>query len=132
MTGRPSTRAYRRAATTAAPHALQVADRWHLLVNVRELAERWLMSVYPRLRQLPPLPDAAAHGLTPSHEAPSGAPTTAASPVRRDRAFPTTAAERQRSVASAARWRAVYDEVRRRHGQARPAVGEPIVRISRT
>ncbi|HWK81566.1 MAG TPA: transposase, partial [Thermomicrobiales bacterium] len=49
---------YTRAATTAAPQALQVADRWHLLSNVRELAERWLMSVYPRLRRLPALPDA--------------------------------------------------------------------------
>jgi transposase len=103
---------YARAATMAAPHARQVADRWHLLANVRELAERWLMSVYPRLRQLPSL---------------AGAPTAAASPGRRDHPFPQTAAERQQSAASAARWRAVYDEVRRRH-----AAGEPIMGISRT
>ena len=36
---------YARAATVAAPHAVQVADRWHLLANVREMAERWLQSV---------------------------------------------------------------------------------------
>jgi hypothetical protein len=76
------------------------------------MAERWLMSAYPRLRQLPALADNRI---------------AAASPVRRDRAFPKTAAERQWSAASAARWRAVYDEVRRRH-----AAGEPIMGISRT
>jgi hypothetical protein len=37
------------------------------------------------------------------------------------------ASERARSAASSARWRAVYDERRRRH-----AAGEPIMRISRT
>lgn len=102
---------YARAATLAAPHARQVADRWHLLTNVREMAERWLLSVHPRLRRLPalgePLPGAAV-------------------PTRRDRAFATSASERQRSADSAARWRGVYDEVRRRHG-----AGEPIMRISR-
>lgn len=36
---------YARAATLAAPRAVQVADRWHLLVNVRDMAERWLQSV---------------------------------------------------------------------------------------
>jgi len=46
---------YTRAATAAAPHAIQVADRWHLLANVREMAERWLMRVYPRLQRLPAL-----------------------------------------------------------------------------
>ena len=116
---------YTRAATAAAPHALQVADRWHLLSNVRDMAERWLMSVYPRLRRLPPLPGAPAPGVAPADGTPASAPGAAASPVRRDRAFPTTAAERQRSATSAARWRAVYDEVRRRH-----AVGEPIMRSS--
>jgi len=102
---------YARAATLAAPHARQVADRWHLLVNVREMAERWLQSVYPRLRRLPALRGPVPH---------------AAAPARRDRAFATSASERQRSADSAARWRAVYDEVRRRH-----RVGEPIMRISR-
>lgn len=69
------------------------------------------MSVYARPRQLPSLATMAA----------------AASPGRRARAFPTTAAERQLSAVSAARWRAVYDEVRRRY-----AAGEPIMRISWT
>ena len=103
---------YTRAATTAAPQALQVADRLHLLVNVRDMGERWLQSARPRLRRLP-APPAARPGTPPA-------------PPRRDRAFPTAAAERQRSVASTARWRSIYDAVRRRH-----AAGEPIMRISR-
>lgn len=118
---------YARAATTAAPQALQVADRWHLLVNGRDMAERWLMSVYPRLRRLPGLQVTSAPAPTSGDATPPGAVTATSSSVRRDRAFPKTAAERERSAASAARWRAVYDDVRRRH-----AAGEPIMRISRT
>jgi transposase len=113
---------YTRAATDAAPHAIQVADRWHLLRNVREMAERWLTSVHPRVRRLPPLP-----GAPPSNMASPDGTTARTTPARRDRAFPKAAAERQQSVVSATRKRAIYDEVRRRH-----AAGEPIMRISRT
>lgn len=83
-----------------------------MLANVREAAERWLMNEYARLQRLPALP---------------GAPTGTALPGQGHRAFARTPAERQRSADSAARWRTVYDEVRRRH-----AAGEPIMRISRT
>jgi len=117
---------YARAATTAAPTALQVADRWHLLVNVRDMAERWLLSVYPRLRRLPPLPGCPTPASTSADATSPDVPTAPAPPVRRDRAFPNAAAERERSAVSAARWRAVYDEVRRRH-----EAGEPIMGISR-
>jgi transposase len=113
---------YTRAATDAAPHAIQVADRWHLLRNVREMAERWLTSVHPRLRRSPLLPGASA-----SDVAPAGGADAQTVSARRDRAFPKTAAERQQSAASAARRRVMYDEVRRRL-----AAGEPIMRISRT
>lgn len=70
------------------------------------------MSADPRLRRLP-----ALAGTSPS----------TASPGRRDRALPKATAGRQQSAASTARWRAVYDEVRRRH-----AAGESIMWISRT
>ncbi|QDU89069.1 Transposase [Pirellulimonas nuda] len=33
---------YRQGASEGAPHALQVADRWHLLCNLREALVRWL------------------------------------------------------------------------------------------
>jgi transposase len=44
---------FARGATEGAPQALQVADRWHLLVNVREAVERWLNRVAGRLGNLP-------------------------------------------------------------------------------
>src|SRR3712207_5760391 len=44
---------YARGAAMGAPGAVQVADRWHLLLNARQMLERWLARVHPRLRQLP-------------------------------------------------------------------------------
>ena len=35
------------------PNALQVADRWHLLLNLRQMLDRYLMTIYERLQQLP-------------------------------------------------------------------------------
>jgi transposase len=44
---------YRNALTATAPQAQQVLDRWHLLLNLRHLAEHVIASVYRRLKQLP-------------------------------------------------------------------------------
>jgi hypothetical protein len=101
---------YARAATNGAGQATQVADRWHLLANTRQMLERWLLAVHGRLRRLPPVhTDASA--IAP----------------RRTRAFPRPRAERVASVASHERWLAVYKEVRRRH-----AAGETLLGIARS
>lgn len=52
---------YRKALTEAAPQAVQVTDRFHLLVNLRQLAYRVCMAAHARLRLLPdpPMPQIA-------------------------------------------------------------------------
>jgi len=42
--------AYAKAATEAAPHATQVADRWHLLKNLREAVENVIARFGPEIR----------------------------------------------------------------------------------
>lgn len=44
---------YREAATSGAPQALQVADRWHLVQNLRQAVERYLTRRYSSLNRLP-------------------------------------------------------------------------------
>src|SRR3954463_10434194 len=65
---------YGRGAATGAPKATQVADRWHLLANVRERVGRGLAGAPARLRRLPVVPSAGE-------------------PARRARAYPRTRAE---------------------------------------
>ncbi|RYB01313.1 ISL3 family transposase [Lichenibacterium ramalinae] len=96
---------YARGASLGAPRAVQVDDRWHLLANMRQAVERWLHGVRVGLRCLPPVPG----------------PTTLAS--GRDRAFPRTASEREAGAESRERWRAAYDEVRRRHADGQTLLG---------
>ena len=99
---------YARGASAGAPGAAQVADRWHLLVNARQMIERWLAGAHARLRRLPAVPIAGER------------------PARRTGAYPRTRAEAAASADSRARRRAAYEEVRRRH-----AGGEPVLAISR-
>ncbi len=51
---------YAKAAREAAPQALQVADRWHLLQNIRQMLEKWFKSIHKQLFQLPINPDMEA------------------------------------------------------------------------
>jgi transposase len=44
---------YARGASEGAPDAVQVADRWHLLLNARQMLERYLSRIYGSLKQLP-------------------------------------------------------------------------------
>ena len=100
---------YVRAATLGASKAVQVADRWHLLANMRQALERWLHTVHARLRHLAP---ARLGGATV--------------PPRRDQAFRRTGPERAAQAEQHGRWRTRYEEVRQRH-----LAGEPLMSIAR-
>lgn len=69
--------AYIQAATAAAPQATQVADRFHLLMNVREAVEKVLSRVGPDIRAA----NAAVNAPTadPQVAAPAGSPTPSTS-----------------------------------------------------
>lgn len=100
---------YARAATAGAPTAVQVADRWHLLLNMRQAIERWLARAHARLRRLPALPTGDGR-----------------QPGQRLRAYRRSDAEMAASGDRRARWLAVYEEVRRRH-----RAGETLLAIAR-
>jgi transposase len=101
---------YARGIALGAPEAMQVADRWHVLVNMRQVLERWLAGAHARLRRLPPGPGTLAD----------------ARPGPRTRPFPRTRAETQARIGRRERWVALHREVRRRH-----AGGEALLAISR-
>ena len=104
---------YARGISLGAPTATQVADRWHLLANMRQVLERWLAGAQARLRRLPLPSGPDALGQAPQQ------------PGLRTRPFPRTAAEMRARAGRRARRRARYVEVRRRR-----AAGETLLAIS--
>jgi len=57
---------YTRGASEGAPSARQVADRWHVLLNLREALERTLTHKHAQLRQLPVPQEAYTHSVITS------------------------------------------------------------------
>jgi transposase len=55
---------YTRAITTAATSATQIADRWHLLYNTRQMVDRWAAGARDRLRKPPPVSDMPSRSRT--------------------------------------------------------------------
>lgn len=109
VVARDSSTEYASGIAIGAPAAVQVADRWHLLANLRQAVERWLAGAHGRLRRLPALPDEGG-----------------AVPARRTGPFPRSASDVQVSLDSRVRRLGLYDEVQRRH-----AAGEPLISIAR-
>lgn len=92
-----------RAAAPGAPGAAQVAGRWHLLFNTRQMVERWLTRAHPRPRRPPP-----TRRLVPT--------------ARRSRAYPRAPSGALARAEARGRWEALYgDDTFPRHDPRGPA-----------
>lgn len=53
MVSRDRSSEYARGITKGSPTAQQIADRWHLLLNIRQMTERWTANAHQKLKLLP-------------------------------------------------------------------------------
>jgi transposase len=108
--------AFAQAATAGAPAAGQVADRWHLLKNLREAVEKLFDRLYSKLR--PALQESTGDAEAPAPAVPPTAETEESRPEPAA-AGPAQAAKRQRRVER-------FERVRQLH-----AAGTPLRQIAR-
>lgn len=125
--------AFAQAATEAAPQARQVADRWHLLKNLREAVERLLarmsVVVHESLRETPQARDDGPLGCIPPQapaQATGIAPTVATLPVPDGSGRPASSRKQARETK---RWQRIQDYERVR---AFRAEGLSLREIART
>jgi transposase len=113
--------AYAEAATAAAPQATQVADRWHLLKNLREAVERLLERQHGSVREaLAALPHTVTPGTGPtSEETATPPPSPPVEPI-------LTSPRQEVRQAKRGRRQERYDRARQMH-----ADGHSVRRIAR-
>lgn len=94
--------AYAQAASDAAPQAKQVADRWHLLKNLREAVERLLARFSPEIRTAtepaPATTPAPADVAAPASDVEAETPSTASPPDSSSPTRETSAREQARQA----------------------------------
>ncbi|WP_428194636.1 ISL3 family transposase, partial [Deinococcus saxicola] len=73
--------AYQEAATLGAPQALQVADRWHLLKNLRETLERFLQRLHQPIQEV--FRKTAGLAAVPQNKGPAAEPSPLCFPTPR-------------------------------------------------
>ena len=128
LVSRDRSSAYSQAASEAASQAQQVADRWHLLKNVREaierVFERHLPVITEALKPADPAPTTMADA--PSRDQPE--PAISTEPVRQESLPAPTPASPRQEAAIAKRQRRVgrFERVHELHRQ-----GMPIRQIAR-
>lgn len=135
--------AFARAAAEAAPQAKQVADRWHLLKNLREAVERLLArlsrDVHQALREAPPSAESGSLGpAVPQADFPPAvvAPAVAQTPGAAPESNPLTPRQQAREAKRRQRIQQ-YERVRALHAEGLSprkiarAVGVSVKRVRR-
>lgn len=113
--------AYAQAASQAAPKAKQVADRWHLLKNLREMLERFFERHRKKVQSLPVLltQQTASSGdkpAQPQQEVDPAQAVTKPDATSEQAVEPMTGLEQAQPSRRRQRQER-YEEVRRRHGE---------------